>query len=77
MKDTGIPTGSRFCALLTASLFGASHGVWADDLIEWGLRQPSEIIVAQQRIGRTSCVFQPVRDTAKSDKGASIKSLEG
>ena len=29
------------------------------------------------RIGRTSCVFQPVRDTAKSDKGASIKSLEG
>lgn len=30
-----------------------------------------------KRIGRTSCVFQPVRDTAKSDKGASIKSLEG
>ena len=25
------------------------------------------------RIGRTSCVFQPVRDTAKSDKGASVK----
>lgn len=33
--------------------------------------------VALLRIGRTSCVFQPVRDTAKSDKGASIKSLEG
>ena len=32
---------------------------------------------AIRRIGRTSCVFQPVRDTAKSDKGASIKSLEG
>ena len=25
------------------------------------------------RIGRTSCVFRRVRDTAKSDKGASVK----
>jgi hypothetical protein len=24
-------------------------------------------------IGRTSCIFQPGRDTAKSDKGASVK----
>ena len=47
MKDTGIPTRPRFCALLTASLLGASHGIWAADLIEWGLGQPSEIIVAQ------------------------------
>ena len=34
-------------------------------------------VMNRERIGRTSCVFQPVRDTAKSDKGASIKSLEG
>ena len=34
-------------------------------------------LMKERRIGRTSCVFQPVRDTAKSDKGASIKSLEG
>ena len=27
----------------------------------------------RRRIGRTSCVFRRVRDTAKSDKGASVK----
>lgn len=30
-----------------------------------------------QRIGRTSCVFLRVGDTAKSDNGASVKSLAG
>ncbi|MEI6647836.1 MAG: hypothetical protein WCP12_17500 [bacterium] len=29
------------------------------------------------RIGRISCIFEGQRDTAKSDKGASVKSLEG
>jgi len=34
-------------ALLTASLLGASHGVWAEDAIAWGFDRPSEVIVAQ------------------------------
>lgn len=33
--------------------------------------------VLRMRIGRTSCVSRRVRDTAKSDNGASVKSLEG
>ena len=48
--------------ILTSEMYGAKAG-----LRPW----------FNVRIGRTSCVFQPVRDTAKSDKGASIKSLEG
>ena len=44
--------------------------------VVWGMMTALALPVAV-RIGRTSCVFQPVRDTAKSDKGASIKSLEG
>ena len=32
-----------------------------------------DIFIGVSRIGRTSCVFRRVRDTAKSDKGASVK----
>ena len=39
--------------------------------------QTTFIYVTHERIGRTSCAFRRARDTAKSDNGASVKSVAG